>query len=392
MKKHNNKKQHTERIVAIISLVILIAASIIGFSININDISGDVLALVPSATRYEQTDFEQCLLYNDSTENPIACVDVSKYNGFGGPMIVATVVNPKGDILNVMVIDHKETRAWYKRVMESKLIPNIIGKNYMDPFINGDDVDALTGATYTTRAITQCVKETSRKVAVTKFGLPPAKVEKQKIKFGIPELVLLVLLLVGTLGINKAPKKYKKRIRWIILLTGLGVIGFWVNHPLTLVDINKLLMGYFPDIYNQLYWYILVFGILLIFLTSNKNIYCSYVCPFGAAQECLSLVAKAKNQKRNQFSNFLKWARRIFVFAAIAMALIMRNPSVSSYEVYSTFFTLSGTNGAVLFLALVIIAALFIKRPWCNYLCPIPPIEQFARVFINWGKEFKKSE
>jgi polyferredoxin len=74
----------------------------------------------------------------------------------------------------------------------------------------------------------------------------------------------------------------------------------------------------------------------------------------------------------------------LFVFGAIFLALIFRNPGFSSYEVYGTFFNLSGTNGVVLFLSIVIIVTLFIKRPWCKFLCPVPAFEDYLRVIMNW--------
>lgn len=139
-----------------------------------------------------------------------------------------------------------------------------------------------------------------------------------------------------------------------MLLSGMAVIGFMENHPLTLVDMNKFLMVYWPDVHYQPYWYLLVFGVLLIFLTSNKNIYCRYVCPFGAVQECLAVFAKAEGFHSKQHHAFFKWLRRTVVWLAVCFALIFRNPGISSYEVYGTLFSLSGTNHQVLSLTIVL--------------------------------------
>jgi hypothetical protein len=386
---NNNKKgnnQKIERLIALLTLITLIVASIIGFQRSKSDISDQLLGMAEGATRYESIGFEQYALYNDSSGQAIAQVGMSQFNGFGGPLKVATAVDVNGNITGIVVADHKETPSWFKRVSESQLIPQLKQKRYNDNFTLGEDVDALTGATYTTRAITECVKATSREIAVNTYHLPQPPAIERSLLFGVPELTLIILLLIGTFGIKKANPKNKKRIRWLTMLTGMAVIGFWINHPLTLVDINKLLMGFFPDIYNQLYWYILVFAVLLIFITTKKNVYCNYVCPFGAAQECVALIAKAKNPKSNQLTGILKWMRRLFVWGAIALALIFRNPGFSSYEVYGTFFNLSGTNGAVLFLSIVLVVALFIKRPWCRFLCPIPAFEDYLRVMMKWVK------
>jgi len=159
----------------------------------------------------------------------------------------------------------------------------------------------------------------------------------------------------------------------------LVVIGFILNHPLTLVDINKFLMGYWPDLHYQLYWYLLIFGVLLIFLTTNNNIYCYTVCPFGAAQECMAAFGKAKNFHSKKYHDVFKWLRRGILWMAVLIALIFRNPGISSFEVYSTLFSLSGTNREVLFLSIVLLFSLVVKRPWCKYLCPVPAFEDYLR-------------
>lgn len=56
--------------------------------------------------------------------------------------------------------------------------------------------------------------------------------------------------------------------------TALDVTGLMVNHPPPLLDVNKLLMGYWPDVYHQLYGYNLVFGGLPVFLSNSRNIHC----------------------------------------------------------------------------------------------------------------------
>ncbi|HDD62487.1 MAG: hypothetical protein DRI65_05905 [Chloroflexota bacterium] len=45
---------------------------------------------------------------------------------------------------------------------------------------------------------------------------------------------------------------------------------------------------------TNLYWYILVLGIIFVFSLDNKNPYCEWFCPFGAAQECMGSIGWAK--------------------------------------------------------------------------------------------------
>ncbi|MCF8308512.1 MAG: 4Fe-4S binding protein [Bacteroidales bacterium] len=63
------------------------------------------------------------------------------------------------------------------------------------------------------------------------------------------------------------------------------------------------------------------------------------------------------------------------------LALFFRNPAVSEYEVFGSIFQFTGSVWLFVLLALVIIASLLIKKPWCNFFCPINPIFGFLSVF-----------
>lgn len=363
---------------AILTLITLVFAAIIGFNRSMSDITPHFKLLMPETDKFQKTDFETYTAFKQGSDQPVGYITLGKFNGFGGPLKVAVSVDTLGKVVNAIVIEHKETPSWFAKVMKSPLTASLKNKSYQDPFELGKDVDGISGATYTTRAVVQSVKDAARQIALNKLNLPEPDEKPSRILFGFPEYILVLLLAVAAFGIKYASGKNRKRIRWLMMLSGMVVIGFMVNHPLTLVDINKFLMGYWPDVHYQLYWYLLIFGVLLIFLTTNKNVYCHYICPFGAVQESLAVFAKAKRFHPNHYA-FFKWLRRGVVWLALFLALIFRNPGVSSYEVYSTLFSLSGTNRQVLFLAIVLVFALFVTRPWCRFLCPVPAFEDYLR-------------
>jgi len=376
-----------DNILAICTLLSLIIAAVIGFNRSLSDISPHFQSLFPEVDRYEESGLESWRVFKQESDRPVGFITVKKSDGFGGPLKVAVGVDPNGTVVSAVVMEHRETPSWFAKVRKSALLKSMKGKSYLDPFEIGRDIDGVTGATYTSRAVIQSIKAAAREISLNELELPKPEEKPTGIKWGYPEIVLVLLLAVGVFGIKYSSGKTKKRLRWLLLLSSLAVIGFLVNHPLTLVDMNKLLMGYWPDLHHQLYWYLLVFGVLLIFLTTNRNIYCHHICPFGAAQECLAVFGKAKHFQSKRYAGFFKWLRRGIVWLAVLVALIFRNPGISSYEVYSTLFSLSGTNREVLFLAIVLLVSLFVKRPWCRYLCPVPAFEDYLR----WMKKHTRN-
>jgi NosR/NirI family nitrous oxide reductase transcriptional regulator len=251
------------------------------------------------------------------------------------------------------------------------------------------DVDGVTGATYTSRAVAEATRSGCYDAAGI-LGFPVTTPEPPEIQFGIPEVVLIALFAVGYFA-QKKSFRYSKQARWITMLTGMLVLGFIYNQPLTLASINRFLLGYWPSWQTHLYWYFLIGGMLFVFTVDNKNPYCHWFCPFGAAQECLGAVGGAKIHSAGRYHRFLKWVQRGLAFTAILLALLLLNPGITSYEIFGAFFDLLGTNTQFLLLGIVVLASMFIRRPWCNYLCPLAPVTDLYRTFRIWGKESWKS-
>jgi len=385
-RKPNNSKMW-DRWLGIGAVVTIVIAWFIGFAQANTDIEPFLYKAMPEATRIENINSATYAAYsNNSPEQLIGYITIGEANGYGGPMKVAVGIDPDGNLLGLAVMEQRETPSWFKRVTDSDFIQQLFGKSYTEPFELGNDVDGVTGATYTSRAIAEAVRRGSREIASSQLGLPVPAQTSPPIQFGIPEIVLIALFAVGYVG-HKRGFKYTKQVRWASMLIGMVVLGFIYTAPLTIAYINKFLLGFWPDWHTHLYWYLLIGGILFVFTVDNKNPYCSWFCPFGAAQECMGLIGGAKTRTPKQYRSLFKWLQRGLAWLAIVVALIFRNPGLTSYEVFGTLFDLQGNVIQFALLGLVLLAALFIKRPWCSYLCPLNPIEEFIRMIRGWIKE-----
>ena len=151
---------------------------------------------------------------------------------------------------------------------------------------------------------------------------------------------------------------------------GLVFLGFVYNRSFVLADINMVLMGYLPNWHVHLYWYILIIGLLLFKSKENWNTYCYDFCPFGACQEVLAQIGRAKH-KTIRWPKTMLWLQRSLAIAAVSLALIFRNPAFSSFEIFGTAFDLNGSSYQFAVLAIILLLSIFMYRPWCNYLCPL---------------------
>ena len=378
--------QKWDRILAVAALILLAIAWFAGTFRAEADLQPFLKEALPEAAHFAPDSGGNYAAWKDSNEEElIGYVAVGSAHGYGGELRLAVALSLDGSVTGLAVVGHKETAAFFGRVVRRGVLEDLKGKNFSDPFILDQDVDSITGATYSTRALVDAARLAARSIASKNLGHTVPPEPTPKIQFGILEAVLTGLFLFGIIGRLRGLRfKFKKTARWISMLTGLLVLGFVFNKPFTMVLVNKMLLGFWPQWQIHLYSYILLGGILLITLVGNKNPYCEWFCPFGSAQECLAIIGGGEKRLPKRIHTSLRWFQRALALGAIVIALFYRNPSISSYEVFGAFFHLIGTNFHFVLLGIVLIAALFIRRPWCSYLCPLRPVTDFIRLARNW--------
>lgn len=378
------KKQNKERKIAAISIMLIIVVWIIGIYRESTDIEPYLHQVMPTADKIEKSALGNFIAFNNN--QLLGYIAIGEGNGYGGPMQLAVAINLEGEITDLTVIKHLETPRWFERVFQNGLISRLIGKRYSDAFSLNSDVDGVSGATYTSRGLANAALEGVRRLAEQELDLDVPPKAPTKFIFGLPEITLIALFVLGIIGRRKS-FRHTKKMRWFCMVTGMIMLGFVYTNPLTISMLNQMLLGFWPDWHTHFYWYLLIIGILFSMTVFNKNPYCEWFCPFGAAQECMGKIGGAKAHTLRNYQSKMQWIQRGLAFAAVLIALLYRNPGLSSYEIFGTMFDLDGNVTQFFLLGLVLLSALFIHRPWCRYLCPIKPVEAFIKHLQNWTSE-----
>jgi len=297
-------------------------------------------------------------------------------SGYGGPLTVAVGTTPGGRIRSLAILEYRDTPDLMRGA--PKLLGSLLDKGPADAFEVGRDVDAVSGATFSSRGLALAARDAAQ--AVAERGLARSAGARSRVQFGAPEVVLLLLLAAGAVGRNRpslAPRT-RKLIRAGTLLVSLATLGVLWNRPWTIAFPTRLLAGDWPSWTTHLYWYVLLGGILLAFNRTGKNPYCPWICPFGAAQDVIGLAGGAR-KRRIPSALFFTWVKRVLLWLAVLLGLLYRAPGAASYEVFAAFFRLTGTGFQFAILVIVLVTAVFVSRPFCNWLCPVDTTEHIAR-------------
>jgi hypothetical protein len=259
------------------------------------------------------------------------------------------------------------------------LLAAFIGRHHSDPAQGAQWAEMAPTVQGFWQSLAEMVHDMGSHVESVQ-GKVVAKGYQQRRWFGFPELVLILLYIVGYLAYRER-LPYHRYLHWGSLVGGLVFIGFWLKSPMSLEHINSFLMGYWPSWQTHLYWYLLIGGVLLPIILSGRSFYCSHVCPFGATQRILKTIGPKRITLPDRVDAALRWVQRTLVWLAVICALLARNPAVVRYEVSRTMFgPMTGLTWQFALLAVVLVASLVITKPWCNYLCPIRAITDFINL------------
>ena len=331
----------------------------------------------PAVTEFERLSGRYpAFQIRDDSGNPLGYAVIAHAFGYGGDLSVLTILNSQGVIENVVVVNHVETPLYLNKVLEKGFVETLKGANIRAIPEYGEEIDAVSGATMTAKAILYSVQRGGAQIGIEQLGLSIESPSRAIVTWKDLVVVLLVVasIVFSGLGWN--------RLRPWLLLASVVILGFWLNVPLSLANFTGLLAGNLPNILERPIWYVLVPGILLVTLFWGRNFYCSWLCPFGAVQEgiykALNLVAYTPNSRLMKGVASTRW---ILIWIAVMAALLFNNASVAGYEPFSVFFDSSGNVGQWIIMVMVLLLSIGVMRIWCRGLCPVGTILDFlARV------------
>lgn len=293
--------------------------------------------------------------------------------GYAGSIATRTLISPAGHIIAAEVLEHTETPGYIRAVLASDFLRRLRGKELADAFMVGQDLDGVTKATISSRGIAQGVRQASHAMGREEFGLtiPEPKIP---VNIGLKEIVLTALLLLTVIGTQlRIP-----RLRWFVQIGSILFVGFWFNSTISLANVGGLLLGFVPPWRQNLWWYIWVLGIPLFTLVRGQSINCTWLCPFGATQELLAKVGGGQIRCRPEYEKRLRRVRFGLAWLAMLLVFLVGSPGVAGYEPFGTLFGFQGLVVHWITLVVILVGALFVRRLWCSFLCPVGVMDELT--------------
>lgn len=300
--------------------------------------------------------------------------------GYGSYLPILIGLDLDQRVAGIFLQENGETPGFIKR-LEKQQFFNTWDKLPATEVV-GREFDAVSRATLTTRAVIDSLKlRLSRHIAIEQ--------ERQKIDY---RLILLEVLAWFFLALSLSGCVFPARIarfRTAILVMAVAIPGFMLGRFISLELIRSWAINGIPFAAQPFLALVLMLTFAIPVFT-GKAYYCTWFCPYGAAQELAGKLIKYKINLGGAALGFCRWFRPAFFMGTVFLLLIGVNIDVSKLEPFSAFMFRSAADLTIV-LALVFLGlSLFVRKPWCNYVCPSGQLVEIVRTWPQQTLTAKK--
>ena len=300
--------------------------------------------------------------------------------GYGGKIRLAVVLDLEDKVLGTRPVHHKETKSFIRMLERKGFFDSWEGLLATEAL--NKDVDTVTGATMSTRAVISMVR--------SNLSVHTGEISKLKEKTEFPFIRIGVLaVLIFALFSCFFPAKLRK-FRTILLVFSVVFMGFLGGKSLSLA----LFSGWLHNgVSSEMWDSLLITGAaVLVPFFYGKNFYCSNLCPVGALQELLCKIPVKKHCIPKKTSNILLVLKPVYLYALLGLMLLGTFEDFSPFEPFSAFQFKAAGIASLIIAGLSLFASLFISKPWCRYFCPTGELVESIRRVDNKINEEKKNE
>lgn len=290
------------------------------------------------------------------------CDDI---RGYGGNIPFILIADSDENILGLGLLKNRETPAWISGLQNVKFFDSWNGKNISE--LKDHKVDAVSGATFTSRAMIKMIdKRMSILTGQTEYILGEKKSTKIVFLDHNISIVLYLLLILSIIAIFvKKLNKYKLIIQ-ILSIIFFGIIS---GNFISMYFLESLSIYGLSIFTTYIALFLLVVSVLIP-LVFNKHLYCQYICPFGNTQALLGKLPIKKIKLDRKIIKLLRMMRLLIFISIIIIVSTTLKVNLSEIEPFTIFLFSSATMTVMIGSGVIFVVSLFIKKPWCLYLCP----------------------
>ena len=285
--------------------------------------------------------------------------------GYGGAMTLAVMLDPEGTLHDFRIIRSNETPAYL--ALLNPWMQEIQGRGLFDANALAD-VDAVTGATLSSAAIRDALRTAGNTFAREVLNLGIAGPDPRPVRRA-PDTRFFSVIILAVMALILRNRPHR-RLRQLFLLLVLTLCGLLLNTQYSLAQTLSLLALQLPPAgWSAVFVLVLV---LPFFVLLFGNVYCGYLCPFGALQE---LVGDLRPAQLDTHPATVAWrygrpAKFLLLFLVVAAFALSLDGALASHDPLVSVFSSARSRFVACIAGVVLLLSFFYPRFWCRTLCP----------------------
>lgn len=321
----------------------------------------NIQEIYPTATTFTKNRLGAFDVFGSNSDKIGSVLLSSNYSqqfGYSGCVPLLIGIDDELTITKIFILPNNETTDYIEPVYDEMFIGKWKGITLLDAIQL--QVDVVSGATHSSKAVIAGVKHTASSVMMSEASV----ITEANLWTTIKDILFLVLMVLSLVMVFK---KGISKYRPIYLFMVLVISGIILNNAISVQLLNGWLLQGFTWRANWQSSVVFILAVAISFIGKRK-FYCNYLCPMGALQELTNHFTPFKKRK---LPTRLKGITASEIYLTlIAGALVLGfSPELSYLEPFMFFsFRIVGL-GLIFFGLFVIVLSLFFSKPWCS-VCP----------------------
>lgn len=288
--------------------------------------------------------------------------------GFGGPTPLYIYVDAGEKVRGVAVADNDETPSFLKAASEP-LFVHWRGLPAED--VVAQRVDAVTGATYTSKSLIHNVKLTLNAYLKQTAAATDNAPAVGWVKAG----AVVAVLLTGAIVAWRF--RQTRWLRLMVLALNVGVTGFWAGQFLSLALLRQWVADGLSPLFYLPALVMLCMALIMPFL-GRRRYFCTWVCPYGSLQQLAWQIPVPKLHLGDKALRLMRRCRTGVLLALLFSLWAGYGLFLLDYEPFSAFLVTVAPPVVVVLAAFFVVLGLFVPTPWCRALCPLGELLELA--------------
>ncbi len=306
--------------------------------------------------------------------------------GYQGPTETWIGFQPSGIVSGIVLGRSYDNAQYVNYVRDDKYFLSLFDGLSLQELAELDpveaEIDGVSGATMTSMTVTLGMIQAAKEFRVSSKAASSA--QSLAVNWGLSDLGTAMVVIAG-IAIALTRLRVPRYLRLAFQLLLIGYLGL-INGDLIS---QAMIVGWAQ---NGVPWRnagglaLLTLAAFLVPITTKRNVYCTHLCPHGAAQQLLKRRVRWQLALPRWLSSFLKMVPALLLAWCVVVAIVSLPMSLVDIEPFNAWVFRVAGWASITIAIIGLVASLFVPMAYCRYGCPTGLTLGFLRLSARSGQ------